>query len=163
MDRRVHVVLDKPFVDEDGVLIVVALPGHEPDQDVAAERQLAVVGGGAVRQHLALLHALSGVYDGPLVHAGALVGPHELGEPVRGRQAAVAEHLDPARRHVGDNAVLLGDDAHAGVNRGLVLHAGADDRRFGADQGHGLPLHVRTHQGAVRVVVFQERDHGRRD
>ena len=163
VDRRVYVVLDQPFVDEDRVLIVIALPGHEPDQDVAAERQLSVVGGWAVGQHFSLPDALARAHNGPLVHAGALVGANKFGEPVRRCQAAVAEHFNLTRGHVGDDSVFLGDDAHARVQRGLVLHAGADNGGLRADQGHGLPLHVRTHQGAVCVVVFQKRNHGRRD
>jgi hypothetical protein len=31
------------------------------------------------------------------------------------------------------------------------------------DQRHRLTLHVRAHQGAVRVVVLEERDQRRRD
>ena len=35
---------------------------------------------------------------------------------------------------------------------------GADQRRAGAEQRDGLPLHVRAHQRAVRVVVLKEGD-----
>ena len=40
---------------------------------------------------------------------------------------------------------------------------GADERRLRDHQRHRLPLHVRAHQGAVRVVVLEERDQRRRD
>ena len=50
----------------------------------------------------------------------------------------------------------------AGVDRGAVLEPGADERRLGDHQRHRLPLHVRPHQGAVGVVVLQERDQRRR-
>ncbi len=43
VDRGVGVVLDQPLADDDGVLEVVAVPRHERDQHVAAQRQLAVV------------------------------------------------------------------------------------------------------------------------
>ena len=43
-----------------------------------------------------------------------------------------------------------------------LLHAGADERRLGADQRHRLALHVRAHQRAVCVVVLEERDQRRR-
>ncbi len=39
----------------------------------------------------------------------------------------------------------------------------ADERRFGNDQRHALALHVRTHERAVRVIVFEERNQTRRD
>jgi hypothetical protein len=43
------------------------------------------------------------------------------------------------------------------------FHAGADERRVGANQRHRLALHVRAHQRAVRVVVLEERDQRRSD
>src|SRR5262249_12234840 len=36
--------------------------------------------------------------------------------------------------------------------------AGGHDGRLRDQERHGLPLHVGTHEGAVGVVVFQERD-----
>ncbi len=42
-----------------GVLVVVALPGHEADEDVAAQGDLALVGGGAVGDELALFDDLA--------------------------------------------------------------------------------------------------------
>ena len=54
VDRREHVVLHQALGEDDGVLEVVALPRHEGDEEVLAERQLAVVGGGAVGEDVAL-------------------------------------------------------------------------------------------------------------
>jgi hypothetical protein len=51
----------------------------------------------------------------------------------------------------------------AGVAGHHVFHAGADQRRLGAQQRHGLTLHVRAHQRAVGVVVLEERDQRRGD
>ena len=59
--------------------------------------------------------------------------------------------------------VAPGGDRRAGVARDHRLHAGADERRLGADQRHGLTLHVRAHQRAVGVVVLEERDERRGD
>jgi hypothetical protein len=41
--------------DEDGVLEVVAVPGHERDEHVAAEGEFALVGAGAVGDDVALV------------------------------------------------------------------------------------------------------------
>ena len=41
------------------------------------------------------------------------------------------------------------------------FHAGADERRIGLHERHGLALHVRAHERAVRVVVLEERDERR--
>ena len=51
----------------------------------------------------------------------------------------------------------------ARVEGGAALHARADDRRVRLEQRHGLALHVGAHQGAVGVVVLEERDHRRGD
>ena len=47
--------------------------------------------------------------------------------------------------------------------RGAQLHAGADQRGFRGEQRHGLTLHVRAHEGSVRVVVLQEGNERRGD
>ena len=83
VDRGEQVVAHQPLADEDGVLEVVAFPGHERDQQVAAQGQLALVGAGAVGDDLALCTTCSPSSTmRPLVDAGALVGAAELLELV---------------------------------------------------------------------------------
>ena len=53
VNRGEHVVLGDALGDEDRVLEVVTLPGHERDEHVLAERELAHVAGGTVGQHVA--------------------------------------------------------------------------------------------------------------
>ena len=60
-------------------------------------------------------------------------------------------------------AVLRGLDDHPRVHRDGPFQPGRHDRRLGHQQGHGLALHVRTHQRPVGVVVLQERDQAGRD
>ena len=62
-----------------------------------------------------------------------------------------------------DHTGGLGGDHVTGVDRGAVLHAGADQGRVALDQRHGLALHVGAHQRTVGVVVLEERDQGGRD
>ena len=52
VDRGVVVFLDQLLADQDGVFKVVAAPGHEGHQHVAAQRQFALIGAGTVGQHL---------------------------------------------------------------------------------------------------------------
>ena len=138
VDRGVVVVLDQLFADDDGVLEVVAAPRHERHQDVAAEREFAVVGAGTVGQHIALLDALPDVDDRLLVDAGVLVRALELGELVDvgadfARHLAFVDvafdaHDDALRVDRIDHAGALAEDDGAGIARGDPLHAGADDR-----------------------------------
>src|SRR6185437_1598557 len=55
VDRGEHVILDEALRQDDRVLVVVALPRHERDKQVLAERHLALVGAGAVGEDLTLL------------------------------------------------------------------------------------------------------------
>ena len=73
-----HVVLDELFGKQDGVLVVVALPLHIADEDIFAERELAVIGGRTVGDDLALRHAIARRNDGALIEAGALIGTLEF-------------------------------------------------------------------------------------
>jgi hypothetical protein len=63
--------------------------------------------------------------------------------------AVVLVHRHVVGAQVLDHAADLGDDHVTGVDRGAVLHAGADQRRLGLDQRHGLALHVRTHEARL--------------
>src|ERR1022692_4444026 len=154
VNRGENVVLDQPLGQDDRVLVVVALPRHERDQQVAAERHLTLVGTRAVRDDLALLDPLPFGDDRLLVEAGALVGPAELGHQVRAAGAVVVGYGDVVRAGLLDYARLLGDDHVTGVRGGAVLHTGAHQRCLAAQQRYRLPLHVRAHQGTVGVVVL---------
>ncbi len=80
VDRRVDVLLHDPLGEDDRVFEVVAVPGHEADQDVPAQGQLALVGRGAVGEDLALLDLLAGRDHRLLVQAGPLVQADVLAE-----------------------------------------------------------------------------------
>ena len=82
VDRGVGVGSTELLADDDGVLEVEAVPGHEGGQHVAAQGQFAVVGGGAVGDDLALLDLVADADQRLLVLAGPLVEAHELAELV---------------------------------------------------------------------------------
>ena len=87
--------------DHDRVFEVAALPAHERDQHVLAERELARVGRAAVGERLVDLDAVADLDDRTLVDARALVGADELLQ--RGSCAA--------RRRRRSTTMLLGGDA----------------------------------------------------
>ena len=165
VDGGEHVLLDHALGDEDGVLVVVAVPGHEAGEDVAPEGELAVPGRGAVGDDLSLEDLLALLDDGALGVAGILVGALVLHEDVLVARLLVGVGLDEdvVGVDVVDDAVAAGLEEDARVVGALLLHARADARRLGEDEGHGLALHVRAHEGAVGVVVLEEGDEGRGD
>ena len=67
-----------------------------------------------------------------------------------------------AETSVNDTGLVGGDDV-AGVDGCVALHTGSDERALAAQQRDGLALHVRTHEGAVGIVVLEEGDEGRGD
>ena len=167
VDRGEDVFLHDPLGDEDGVFVVVAVPRHERDEDVAAQRQFTQFGGRTVGDDVALGHHVTHLHQRTLVDAGVLVGTLELqqGVDVHRRLARLhvfrgADH-DTGGVHLVDDAAAAGRDGSTRVTGNRGFHAGADERRFGADKRHGLTLHVRAHERAVRVVVFQERNERR--
>ena len=57
-------------------------------------------------------------------------------------------------RGLGDHTGALGQDDLSAVAGDSLFHSGADQRRLGQEQRHGLSLHVGAHQCSVGVVVL---------
>ena len=164
VDRGVAVFGDHAFADEDRVLEVVAVPGHERDQHVLAERQLADVGRGAVGDDVLGVDLVAALDDRALVDVRVLVRALVLDQVVdvdadlaRHRFLVVDADDDAVGVDVVDDAAALGGDDGARVLRGDALDAGADERLFRTQRRNGLALHVRAHERAVRIVVLEER------
>ena len=163
MDGGEDILLDQALGNEDGILEVVAAPGHEGHHDVPAQSQFAHFRGRAVGDDLALFDQVAGLGNGALVEAGALVGALEFGQLVDvdplaggvGLAVGVAHH-DARGVGVFHHAVILGHHRDPRVTGHHRLDARAHQGRVGAQKGHGLALHIGAHQGPVGVVVFQE-------
>ena len=168
VDRGEHVVAHDPLRDQDRVLEVVAVPGHERDQHVPAQSELAEVGRGSIRHDVAGDHPVADLHHRPLVDAGVLVRALELAQVVDVDHGIGALGLvgdpdhDPGRVDLIDHPAAARHDRRAGIAGHHRLHAGADQGRLALDQRHRLALHVGAHQRPVGVVVLEERDQRRR-
>ena len=164
MDRREHVILDDTLRDQDRVFKVVAIPRHECDEHVPAKRKFAEVGRRTVCNNVALRNSIAHFDDRTLVDAAILIRPAELGETIDVHTRLRAFKVFRCADHDTERVNLLyhtcpaGDDGGAAVTRNNRLHAGANERGLGMNQWNGLTLHVRTHEGAVCVIVFEERN-----
>ena len=139
MDGSVGVFLHQLLAHQDGVLKVVAPPGHESHQDVAAQGQLAVVGAGPVSQNHARGHALAPAHQWLLVDARVLVRAPEFDELIN-------VGADLARKLP---AVAVSLDAH---NDALAVNA----------VDHAVPF---RHHHSARIAsrdLFHSRTHQRR-
>ena len=167
VDRRVAVVGDDAFGDQHRVFVVVAVPRHEGDQHVLTEGEFAHVGRSAVGNDVAAFNAVALDDDRTLIDVRRLVRTGELLQVVD-VHARFAHHAfvvvdadhDAVGVHEVDHAAAAGLNGRLRVNSHRAFNAGADDRLFRTQAGHALTLHVRAHQSAVRVVVFQERNQG---
>ena len=117
-----------------------------------------MVAAGAVGQNVTRMDFVALAHDRLVVDAAALVGTLELRNQVLVELAFIILDDDGRAVDVVDHARVLGNEHFARVNRDAMLDAGADVRRVGLQQRHSLTLHVRTHEGAVCVVVLQERN-----
>ena len=142
VDGRVNVVLHDAFADTDGILKVVAVPRHVGDQHVAAKRNFAVLGAGAVCQHIALFDLVATIDERLLVDTRAGVGTMKLAQLINPAAflgavldfAAAFRHLailgdhDLVCSHGCHHTVHFREDNRVGVLGHLGLHAGGDER-----------------------------------
>ena len=77
-----HVIAHDALGDQDRILEVVAIPGHERDQHVLAERQITQFGRWAISNDVALLDLLANLDQWPLVDAGILIGALEFHQTI---------------------------------------------------------------------------------
>src|SRR3546814_16214604 len=82
VDRGEDVVLHDAFRNEDTILIVVAVPRHERDEHILAERQFAKLGRRTVGDDVAGTDDFTDLHQRTLVDAGVLVRPLELLEAI---------------------------------------------------------------------------------
>ena len=163
VDRSETIVFDQRLADDDGVLVVVAFPTHEADQEVLSESQLAIFGRRTVGEGVAFSDDITLADDGVLVNASPLVGADKLDQREVVDLFFFVHHAHTGTGGGHYDAIHGGVDHLAAVSCDASLHAGPHERSLRADQRHGLALHVRTHKGAVGVVVFEERNQGGRD
>ena len=128
----------------------------------SANSPMSVDGPSAI--DVALLDHFANLHQRTLVDAGVLVGTLEFLQRVNvharfaGFDRTRCADNDTGGVDLIDNSGASCGDRSARVAGHGFFHAGADKRRFGFDQRHSLTLHVRSHQCAVGVIIFQERN-----
>ena len=164
VDRGVAVFSHDALRDQDRILEVVAVPGHERDQHVLAERQLAHVGRGAVSNHVAAGNNVAHLDHRTLVDVRVLVRTRVLDQVVDvhadftgdGFGIVYADH-HTVRVNVVDHAATGCLHGGTRVHCHGALDAGTHQRLVRTQAGHGLTLHVCAHQCTVCIIVLEER------
>src|SRR5204863_787752 len=80
VNRSVVVVLDQLFADQDGVFEVVAAPGHEGHEHVAAKSKFTALRARTIGKNLALLHTVADSNQRLLADTSVLVRTLEFDE-----------------------------------------------------------------------------------
>ena len=131
------IFLDHALRDQNRVLEVVAVPGHEGHQQVLTQGELAQIRRGAIRQHVAALDRIAGIDQRPLIDAGVLVRARVLGERIdvdarfAGRRFIIIHaHHDARSIDRVDAAAAPRHHGDAGVDRHRAFHAGAHQAGF---------------------------------
>ena len=163
MQRSQNVVAGNTFGEQNRVFVVQTVPRHKGNQHVLAESQFAHVSTRTVGHDVAGLDHVADLNQRHLVDAGVLVGTTELRQLVNFNTDAVRifahrTNNDAVCINRVDHAVILTYDSCTGIFGNGGFHTGTYQRSFRTQQGHALTLHVRSHQGTVRVVVFQKRN-----
>src|SRR5690606_7805552 len=132
---------------------------------VLTQGQLAHINGRSVRQDVPARNLVAHFYDGALVDAGVLVGTGVLREVVDIYTRITTFHFvvvdpnyDTARVNALNDTTVSRNHTDAGIRRHDTLHASTYQRLFSNQCRYRLTLHVGTHQGAVSIVVLQERN-----
>ena len=168
MNRSQDVFTNHTLVEHDGILIVVTLPRHVGNEQVAAQGEFAVFSGITFRQDVALLHTLTLLANRTKVDGHVLVGATELRNLVSLGSRVEADKLfflatvvcnhDAGGINEVDHAFAFCRNHRARIFTNLLFDTGTHDRSLGTNQRNSLAHHVRSHQCAVGVVVFQERN-----
>ena len=161
MNRGIAVIRDHALGDQDRIFEVVAVPRHERDQHVLAERQFTQIGRCAVGDNVALGNRLAFFDDRRLVDVGVLVRARVLRQVVDVDAdftlhvfLVIDAHDDAIRIDVVDGAAAQRLHGGARIDRYRALDSGTHERLLRTQARDRLPLHVRTHQRAVRVIVL---------
>ncbi len=154
VNARKAIVLAEFFTDDNRVLKVKTVKRDKPHKDIFAESQHAVGGPPPICYDLAALYLVAELDDGFLIKAGSFVQPNKFGEVVF--IGVVNNYLGCV--HCSNDTTASSTDDHTRVLANHLFHAGTDQRRLCLQQRNRLPLHIRTHQGSVCIIVLQEWD-----
>ena len=153
MDRRVNVLFNQTLRQNNSVFKVVAVPRHESDKHITSKRQFTVLSRRTINEQLPLFHFVANSNNRLLIERRPFVQTREFPQRI-----TLAVDFNDCSVDVSDFPSFLRLHKHPGMPSDDRLHSSSDDRLFGDEQRHRLPLHVRAHQSPVCIVVLQERN-----
>ena len=116
-----------------------------------------MIHGRTIGKHIALLYLITLLDDRVLGNVRVFVRALELGELV-GLQLGFGLQHNAGRINLHDLTIFRGHNGARGIMSDLIFDAGSNPRCLRFYRRHSLPLHVRSHERAVRRVMFQKRN-----
>ena len=173
MYRSKHIVTHDIHGNYDCILIVITFPRHISHFQVSSQCQFSVFGRITFRQDLTFFHALSLLHDRAQSHGRTLVGTFIFRQQIFFRIAVEAYETfffclvvfnhDTTSVHEIDHTRSFGNHLCTGILDQVSFQPGSYDRSLRFNDRYSLAHHVRSHQGTVGIVVFQERNQRSRD
>ena len=130
MNRGIEVALDEVFTEENGVLVVIALPRHIGNNDIVAERKLSAVSRGTVRNRLSFCNVVAHIDERLLIDTGRLVGADKFLQFIMIERTAVRLNRNGVGGDLRDCAAAPREHHNPRVAGRLVLHPRTDKRRL---------------------------------
>ena len=165
MDTSEPVLFNHALGNQYRIFEVVAVPGHERDTHVLTQGQLTDINRRTVSKNVTAGYRIT-VFDqrllgdaGILIRAGVLSQVIDINTCLtRVRFIVVDANNNSPGINALDDTASEGHHTDPGIPRHIALHTGTNQRLLRFKSGHCLTLHVRTHQRAVRIIVFKKRN-----
>ena len=168
MNRCKNILTDHTLRDYDGILIVVTLPRHVSDKEVASKCELTILCSIAFGKDITLLYTLTLITNRTEVDNHILVGAAELRNAVflccrlEANElvllTTVVENTDCRSVNIFNDTIALSGNLRTAILTNLLLKSCTDDRRIVVKQRHSLAHHVTSHQRTVSVIMLEEWD-----
>ena len=164
MNGSVSVVCNHALTDQDGIFEVITVPWHKADQHVLTQGQFTQVSRCTVSNDIPFGQFVTFFDNGTLVNISVLVRTLVFDEVVNINThfTGLCFGIIHANHNTGCIHIIYDTTTCCSHNRTRVdcrntLNASTHKRFFWTQYRNRLTLHVRTHQSAVGIVVFQER------
>ena len=169
MDGCETVFRYNPLRNQDRIFKVVTIPGHECDQHVLAKGKFTKIGRRAISQYVTFGHNITKFHQWTLIHTGVLIRALILDEVIDIHTGITGRNLifigmdnNTSCIYLVNNTTPFGNRCYTGIGSDYSLHPGTYQWFLSNQRRNSLTLHIRTHQGAVGIIVLKEWNQRRR-
>ncbi len=157
MNRSENISFNKVFTEQNSILVVIAFPRHISNDNIMTESKFTVISRRSISQYLTFDYSFTFSDNRSLVYTSSLIRTFEFQKFIN-INALRALNTNFVSSNANNCTCIFGKNTYAGIDGNFVFHTSSNNRRLCAKKRYRLTLHVRTHQGTVSIIVFQERN-----